>query len=293
MSKESKELILQGRPVITEDIESIKNLLVENPGWCRSRLSRELCKKCDWVNPTGQMKDISCRSYLRKVEQHGYIQLPPRRTRKKGVYVQRPLIPMLHEKNPIIGELKEFCPIEIRMVERGYELDLFKYYISAYHYLGWSGTVGENLKYLVLDKSERVLSCVMFGASAWKVEPRDTLIGWDVGTRIRNLSLISNNNRFLILPWVGIKHLASYILGRICRRIGMDFIDKYNHPVHLLETFVEKERFKGTCYQAANWKYVGDTKGRGKLDSKKEYKLPIKSIWLYPLTKSYREQLNK
>lgn len=292
MSK-SKELILQGRPVMDEDIATVKKLLVENPGWCRSRLSRELCKKWDWVTPSGQMKDMACRSYLRKLEQHGYIQLPPCQTRKNGVYAQRSLMPMLHDRNPIIGELKGFSPIEIRMVEKGYELDLFKYYLSAYHYLGWSGTVGENLKYLVLDQSERVLGCVMFGASAWKVEARDSLIGWDAITRKRNLSLISNNNRFLILPWVRIKHLASHILGRICRRIGLDFMKKYNHPVYLLETFVEKERFKGTCYQAANWKYVGDTKGRGKLDRKKEYKLPLKSIWLYPLSEFYREQLKK
>lgn len=289
----STELILQGRPVIDEDIETIKKLLKENPGWSRSGLSRELCKKWDWVTAGGRMKDMACRSYLRKLEQHGYIQLPPRQTRKNGVCVQQPLIPMLHEKEPIRGELKEYYPLEIRRVERGYELNLFKYYISAYHYLGWSGTVGENLKYIVLDKGEHVLSCVMFGASAWKVAPRDRLIGWDAATRKKNLSLISNNNRFLILPWVEIKHLASYILGRICRRIVGDFINKYNHPVYLLETFVEKDRFKGTCYQAANWKYVGDTQGRGKLDSKKEYKLPLKSIWLYPLTESYREQLKK
>lgn len=289
----SKKLILQGRPVLDEDIELVKKLLLENPDWCRSRLSRELCEKWDWVTPSGQMKDMACRSYLRKLEQHGYIQLPACRSRKKGIYAQRPLMPILHDRNPISGELKGLYPIEIRMVERGYELALFKYYLSAFHYLGWSGTVGENLKYLVLDQWERVLGCMMFGASAWKVGPRDSLIGWDAMTRKRNLSLISNNNRFLILPWVRIKHLASYILGRICRRVGLDFMNKYNHPVYLLETFVEKERFKGTCYQAANWKYVGDTKGRGKLDTKKEYKLPLKSIWLYPLSESYREQLKK
>jgi len=289
----SKELIFQGRLVIDEDIESVKNLLIENPNWSRSRLSQELCKKWDWVSASGQIKDMACRSYLRKLEQHGYIQLPAQRTRKSGIYVQRSIMPVLHERNPITEDLKGLFPIELRLVEEGYDLKRFKYFISAYHYLGWSGTVGENLKYLVLDKTERPLGCIMFGAAAWKVAPRDAVIGWDVQTRKRNLSLIANNNRFLILPWVRVKHLASHILGRICRRIATDFMNKYHHPVYLLETFVEKERFMGTCYKAANWENVGDTKGRGKLDIKKEFKLPVKSIWLYPLSENYREQLKK
>jgi hypothetical protein len=288
-----EEFVLQGRRVIDEEIELIKNLMIENPTWCRSRLSQELCKRWNWRTLSGQMKDMACRSYLRKLELHGRIKLPPAKTKSGGNSFPKMIMPVLHEKSPITGALKELLPIELRVVEveDGYDLNRFKYFISAYHYLGWSGTVGENLKYLIFDKVGRLLACMMFGAAAWKVAPRDEAIGWDAQTRKRNLSLITNNNRFLILPWVSVKDLASHILGSVCRRIADDFMNKYHHPVYLLETFVEKERFKGTCYKAANWKNVGDTRGRGKLDIKKECALPVKSIWLYPLTQSYREKL--
>jgi len=151
--------------------------------------------------------------------------------------------------------------------------------------------VGENLKYLYFDKLGRPLGSMMFGAAAWKVTSRDRYIDWDAETRKRNLSYIANNNRFLILPWVQTKCLGSHILGKICRRLNQDWLKKYNHPIYLLETFVEKERFRGTCYKAANWIYVGDTKGRGKLDVKNEYALPIKSTWLYPLEPLFRNKL--
>ena len=151
--------------------------------------------------------------------------------------------------------------------------------------------VGENLKYLYFDKLGRPLGSMMFGAAAWKVTSRDRYIDWDVETRKRNLFYIANNNRFLILPWVQTKCPGSHILGKICRRLNQDWLKKYNHPIYLLETFVEKERFRGTCYKAANWIYVGDTKGRGKLDVKNEYALPIKSTWLYPLEPLFRNKL--
>jgi len=200
---------------------------------------------------------------------------------------------VFHSKEAIACKLKELYPIEVRLAEGGFELNLFKYLISAYHYLGWSGTVGENLKYIFFDNQERVLGCLMFGAGAWKVKPRDNFIGWSSEARKRNLSLLVNNNRFLILPWVYVPHLASHILGKLCRRVNNDWQKKYNHPIYLLETFVQKDRFLGTCYKAANWTHVGQTQGRGKLDIKNQYQLPIKDIWLYPLDMSFREYLSE
>lgn len=286
------ELRLQGRVVTKCDVELISQLLRDNTSWNRSRLSIELCKKWDWRRTNGELKDMACRTMLLKLERMGHIQLPKRiRNAPNGLH-HKVIQPVFHDKTPIEDLIKDLYPITLQVIEKGYEHKLFKYLISAYHYLGWSGTVGENLKYLIYDKNSRVLGCVMFGAAAWTVAPRDGFIGWSSQVREKNLSYVVNNNRFLILPWVNVKHLASHVLGQVSRRIGADWMKKYNHPVYLLETFVDNEKFKGTCYRAANWHYVGNTKGRGKLDRKKEFALSVKSIYLYPLSRRFRKELN-
>ena len=286
-----KELIVQGRHVNIEDIALIKRFITQNPSWHRTRLSKELCIYWGWHKENGQMKDMACRTLLTKLEKLGYISLPVSQKWNVSNGLRNNVEPVLHVKEPINELIKSLYPIDIQLVERGYKYNEFKYFISQYHYLGWSGTVGENLKYMIYDKNERPLGCMLFGAAAWKVQPRDSYIGWDAEIRKRNLGYIANNNRFLILPWVKVEHLASHILGKICRRVNQDWINKYNHPVYLLETFVEIDRFAGTCYKAANWVCVGQTQGRGKLDIKNECALPVKSIWLYPLTQSYQEKL--
>lgn len=285
------ELYLQGRRLRHDDIQFIRDLLDNHSDWNRTRLSKELCKYWDWRRPTGDLKDIACRSLLRRLEQLGHIRLPKGLHKNDSPQRRRIEQTVLHSRESISCDLKTLYPIELQLVENGFELQLFKYLISAYHYLSWSGTVGENLKYLFFDNQKRVLSCLMFGAGAWKVKPRDDFIGWSNQMRARNLSLAVNNNRFLILPWVKVPNLATHVLGRVCRRINSDWQKKYNHAIYLLETFVEKGRFQGTCYKAANWIHVGQTQGRGKLDVKMQYQLPIKDIWLYPLERSFRAQL--
>jgi len=295
--KEKWLLHLQGRDIEAKDIALIKALLKKHPSWSRTPLSRELCQIWDWYNHAGHLKDMSCRLLLRKLERLGYIQLPPAQHDGNNAYRDKCIQSLLHCKEPITGELKELYPLKIQLIDCGsrteYELKLFKYFISMYHYLGWSGSMGENIKYLVLDNKQRPLACLMFGAAAWKVMPRDRFIGWarEPELRKRNLSLIANNNRFLILPWVQCKCLASHILAGVCRQISQDWQRKYNHPLYLLETFVESKRFSGTCYKAANWIYLGQTQGRGRYDVKKEYALPVKSIWVYPLRRDFRTQL--
>ncbi len=250
--KQNTKLILQGRPISLQDIELIRNLLNTNPSWHRTRLSKELCYLWNWRRTTGELKDIACRSLLRKLDKLGYISLPPQLHKSNNASQKNSIQPMFHSRESINSTLNSLFPVNVQVVEKGYELKLFKYFISAYHYLGWSGTVGENLKYLIFDLMGRPLGCLMFGAAAWKVKPRDNYIGWDTELRVKNLSLIANNNRFLLLPWVNVPHLASHILGKICRRINQDWQKKYNHSIYLIETFVEKERFRGTCYKAAN-----------------------------------------
>jgi len=289
----------QGRKITANDIGLIKKLMAENPNWPRTRLSKELCQLWDWRNPGGQLKNMSCHSLLLKLEKRGYIKLPEAAYESSKSYKNRslPIQPVFHSKEPINNKIKELYPIQIKLVESvepDYDccdLRLFKYFISSYHYLGWSGTVGENLKYLFFDCYQRPLGCMMFGSAAWKVQPRDHYIGWKPEIRESNLLYIANNNRYLLLPWIKVEHLASHILGKICRRLNQDWMKKYNHEIYLLETFVETERFAGTCYKAANWINVGKTQGRGKLDVRGEYALPVKSILLYPLTPSFRKKL--
>ncbi len=285
------ELVLQGRRITAPDIERVKALITLNPFWNRTRLSKELCALWDWRRDSGELKDIACRSLLRKLDSLGHICLPKGLHQNDSPARRDKIEPLLHARTPIQCPLKVLYPINIQLVEKGYRLKLFKYLISAYHYLGWSGTVGENLKYLIYDAHDRVLGCMMWGACAWKVQRRDHYIGWDAQVRSRNLPFVVNNNRFLILPWVNVPHLASHILGKVCRRLSKDWQNKYYHPIYLAETFVERGRFKGTCYKASNWIHVGGTKGRGKLDIKQECLLPVKDIWLYPLENSFREKL--
>ncbi len=145
--------------------------------------------------------------------------------------------------------------------------------------------------YLVRDHNNRPLACLLFGSAAWKTAPRDSFIGWDRQRRKRNLCYITNNMRFLILPWVKVQHLASHILSRVSRRICSDWIKKYNHPVHLLETFVDRTRFQGTCYKAANWILTGQTQGRTRNDRDRTIKVSPKDIYVYPLIKNFRKRL--
>ena len=279
---------VQGRDISASDIALIEGLTNSNPNWSRTRLSRELCLRWNWRNAAGNLKDMSCRMLLLKLEKMGYMELPPGIHSGNNSNRNKMVEPVLHTKELISVELKELLPLQICVVANGYDLKLFKYFISAHNYLGWRGPVGEHLKYFVLDNQSRPLACLMFGASAWKIEPRDRFIGWSPESRVRNLSFIANNNRFLILPWVKVKCLASHILGLISRRISEDWQKKYNHEIYMLETFVEDNRFLGTSYKASNWLYLGKTLGRGRNDVKNEYKLPIKSIWVYVLVGNVR-----
>ena len=281
------------KPAITKkEIEQISNLIRENPTWGRSRLSKELCYQWNWVNHDGKPKDISCRDMLRDFDAKGLITLPPQQhpARKAGCRDRIQL--MLHDTTELSINITGVLPVSIEVVkERTQQGQEFKSLVDQYHYLGFDMTVGENLKYMVYSQDNKLLACLLFGSSAWACAPRDQFIGWSPTVRKSNLLVTTNNTRFLILPWVHIPHLASHILGQITRRIASDWQNKYGHPVYLLETFVEKDRFKGTCYKAANWIYVGETTGRSRNDRYNKLRVPIKDIWLYPLSKQFREVL--
>jgi hypothetical protein len=281
------------KPEITEEkVEEINRLIIENPEWNRTRISKQVCELWEWKAPNGQLKDISCRDMLRVLDKKGRIKLPPKMThsRKAGAKLNVPHLE--HDTTPQGQHLREMVPLEIEVVGSGSALDEFKSLIDQYHYLGFDRTVGENMKYIVKSRQGVPLACLLFGSAAWACAGRDKYIGWDNSQRKAGLPYITNNTRFLILPWVTVVCLASHILGLIARRISRDWDERYGHPVYCLETYVEYDRFEGTCYKAANWRLVGRTTGRGRNSAGKyDVQLPKKDVYLYPLKKDFRKML--
>jgi len=275
-----------------ERIEQINNLIRDNPGWHRTRLSKELCELWDWRGENGTPKDISCRDVLRALDAAGKIALPRqiRNTRAGGGADRVVLLP--HDMTPFAGGVPDLAPLAVEVVTDKRGLMEFKSYIEQFHYLGYDRSIGENIKYFVYDRHGRRLACLMFGSAAWSCEQRDSYIGWDRERRKTALRYMTNNSRFLIFPWVTSRYLASHILSLICRRISSDWVAKYGHPVYLLETFVELGRFRGASYRAANWKRVGITAGMGRNSKTGTVgELPLKDIYVYPLHKRFREKL--
>jgi hypothetical protein len=280
------------RPKIDKQkIAQIQQLLKEHPDWHRSRLSKELCELWNWKSENGQLKDISCRDLLRSLDADGRIQLPPQRNgaRQKGRAVSIQL--SFHDMTPMETKLKAVKPVIVEIADAREKIGEFKSFIEQYHYLGYGQSVGECIRYTVRSRDGVPLACLMFGSSAWRCAPRDQFIGWGDERRRGKLHLTTNNTRFLILPWVRIPYLASHLLSVISRRVSQDWQTKYGHPLFLLETFVERDRFAGTCYKAANWIRVGETTGRGRDDTDRSASLPIKDIYVYPLTAEFRKNL--
>lgn len=285
----SRIVTVQGRELTIRNIETIHQLITANPEWHRTRLSKELCLLWDWRTETGLLKDMACRTMLRKLEQKGLVALPAARHFGNR---RRRIVDVPHDDHPIETDLRTISPVRLEPVPgRGTLDDQFHCLMDRYHYLGCKGHVGEHMKYIAFDRNDRPLACLLFGSAAWKTAPRDEFIGWDQPTRERNLHLLTNNTRFLILPWVRIPHLASSLLGASLRRLRRDWRNKYGHDLLLVETFVDRSRFAGTCYRAANWQRIGQSKGRSRQDRNHRLQVPVKDIYLYPLVADYQEQL--
>jgi len=285
-----KILTLQGRDLTPDDIETVRSLLLLHPDWSRRRVSIALAEEWNWRTPSGQLKDMAARSLLLKLEERGLIQLPPRRSSGGRQIPVLPSVPAPTVALPT--SLASLMPLSFVPIRPGTEASSrFRAYLSIYHYLGYSGPVGQNLGYLVCDREGRDLACVLFGAAAWKTAPRDLFVGWNESQRKAGLPFVVNNSRFLILPWVQVPHLASHVLGRVLRRLPRDWQDKYQQPLFLVETFVEKERFAGTCYRAANWICVGETQGRSRQDRDRTLQVPVKTVYLFPLHRDFRRRL--
>jgi hypothetical protein len=283
---------VQGRRLTTEDIFRIRQLIGKNPNWSRRRLSEVLAAEWGWRNGSGRLKDMAARSLLLKLHDQDLIALPPRRRIASNRMAAARVPRQDWDTMPVTGSLRELGLVLVQEISRcTTERRQFAAALTEFHYLGYRGTVGENLQYAIRTRNGRLLACLLFGSAAWKCKSRDEYIGWNPEQRTRNLHLLTNNTRYLILPWVRVPHLSSWILGQVLRRLSADWEDKYGHPIALVETFVERDRFAGTSYKASNWIHVGSTAGRSRQDRQHTLRVPVKDVYLYSLHPSFREGL--
>jgi hypothetical protein len=288
--------IVQGRRIGSLELGQIRELIEANPLWSRRRLSEVLAHRWQWYAASGQLKDMAARSLLLKLHERGLIILPERRRApaKRGAEATPELWDLVPSE-PVEASLSSLRPVRIQVVgPRQPNYHVFQRYLARHHYLGYRGPVGENIGYLVQSCTGVDLACLLFGAAAWQCAPRDRWIGWSAQQRAQRLPFIANNCRFLVLPWVRVTHLASHILSQVAQRIALDWQERYRHPIYLLETFVQADRFRGTCYQAANWMCVGQTTGRTRQNQRHRdnaVHAPVKDIYLYPLRCDGRQQL--
>jgi hypothetical protein len=279
-----------GRDFSQSEIKQIRRIIAEEPPKMRVEISRAVCRAFKWYKRDGGLKDMSCRVALLRMEKDGLIKLPPPKRPNVNGKNRIRFTSDTKPQSQILLSAGELPDLRIELVCSLRESRLWNEYVHRYHYLGYKPLPGAQLRYFIYSQNN-ILALLGFGASAWKVAPRDKFIGWSIKQRTSNIHLIINNARFLILPWIKSKNLASKILSLVSKRIQNDWQRKYGYQPVLLETFVECERFQGTCYKAANWTKVGVTKGRGKLDVKHEHALPVKDIFLYPVNKKFRQVL--
>jgi len=287
----------RGRIVTAADVGTIRALIAGHPGASRRQLSKLLCESWSWRQPNGELRDMVCRGLMLALARAGHIELPAHRcwppnnaiAHRRPAAIDSATIDL--DRTPVTVRLAAVGPLVIRQVRRTGDERLFDQLVAEHHYLGYTRPVGEHLKYVVWSASGQPLACLAWSSAARHLGPRDRFIGWSAEARRRNLRYLAYNTRFLILPWVDVRYLASHVLGRIARSIARDWQELYGHPVYYLETFVDPERYRGTCYRAANWLWLGRTTGRGKDAPTRRANRPLKEVLGYPLTASFRARL--
>ena len=284
-------IVYRSRPITKENVAFIRRLIANHPEDGRCALSKRICHAWNWVQPNGYLKDMVCRGLLLRLEREGHIVLPPRKSTPRNPFLHRkPPEPVVVDESPLDTSIKELFPITLQQVRRSPFEKLFNGLIAQYHYLGYRQPVGEHLKYLVFSH-DRPIACLAWSSAPWHLGCRDRFIGWSPAVRKKNLHLLAYNSRFLILSWARLPHLASHLLAKSAKVLSSDWQRIYHHPIYWLETFVDTERFKGTCYRAANWILLGKTTGRGKNDQTNKVNRSIKYVYGYPLTRDFRARL--
>jgi hypothetical protein len=285
-----KKRIIRGREITADDIINIRNLIETHFSKGRKYISRKLCHYWKWYQPNGHTKDMSCRYILLSLEDEGLIQLPPRLNSANNE--KKKIEKIVLDKLPLVGTVRDHPSLKLKCLSSPQEHKLWNRITHSYHYQGYQIIVGKFLKYIAYIDDIPV-ACLGWGSAAWSIEVRDNWIGWDKEAKDRGLCGIVNNIRFLILPWVKIKYLASHLLGRSVVQISADWAKRYGHSIYLLETFVEQDKFHGTCYKAANWTYLGPTKGSAKRGNTHTYHGNIKKVFVYPVCNGFRDKLTR
>ncbi len=281
----------RSRIVTDEDLTFIRDLIEQHPTASRRRLSALLCEAWNWVQPNGTLCDMICRSLMLGMHRAGMIQLPPvRQVNPNPLAVRTKPKPVTVQDTELCRRLGQIQPLRFVQVRRSPAEAIFNGLMEQYHYLGYTQPVGEHLKYLVYGV-DRPIAALAWSSAPRHLGPRDRFIGWSGQQRRQNIRFLAYNSRFLIFPWVHVPHLASHILGAMARRLPHDWQQLYGHPVYFLETFIDPQRFKGTCYRAANWIALGRTTGRGHQDQTHRPNRPVKEVLAYPLTKPFRQLL--
>jgi hypothetical protein len=279
-----------GRIFTAEEMDLLRRLIASRPAKTRAQLSRDVCDLLGWHKPDGRRKDMSCRVAMLRMERDGLLQLPPP-LKTNGNGHRRPQLTAASDpQEPLSTPVGRLGELVVRCVETPKDSSLWNELIERHHYLGYQPLPGAQIRYLI-SSGTHLLAAAGFSASAWKVAPRDQFIGWTPEQRSDHLYRVVNHSRFLIMPWIESRNLASHLLARLARRLPRDWERRYSYSPVLLETFVEHERFRGTCYRAANWIHVGQTQGRGKLDRYKRFAVPVKDIFLFPLCRDFRQRL--
>ena len=281
-------LTIRKRTIDANELTLIQNVIDDNWEKSRTEISKILCRKWNWRQPNGHLKDMACREILITLHRKGLIKYPPGKHDGQNSLRNRTIAVIEVDQTPLRNSLKNLPPVVLKPVRNTPDELLYNSLVQQHHYLGYRQIVGNHLKYVAFV-GDRPVACLGWGSAAWKVKSRDDFIGWPPGVRKDHLHFVVNNTRFLILPWVQVKCLASKLLARNARRICRDWIDTYSYPLYLLETFVEKERFAGTCYKAANWIRVGQTKGTAKKGHVHYRHGNIKDVFVYPLRKDFRK----
>jgi hypothetical protein len=289
-----REWRYRGRTITASEMGFVRELIAAHPQASRYELSRRLCEAWNWKQANGAPRDMVCRGLLLMLDRAGAIELPAVRRRPPNpLLLRRRPEPVVPDNRPVRGPLREILPLEMEQVQQSEQEPLFNSLLEQYHYLRYQHPVGEHLKYLVKTRGQ-VIACLAWSSAPRHIGSRDRFIGWDPRARRRHLHLIAYNTRFLILPWVQqAPHLASHILGRMARQVSRDWQRWYSHPIYLLETFVDPERFAGTCYRAANWIVVGKTTGRGKDSTSHRPNRSLKLVLVRPLHRRFRELLSQ
>jgi hypothetical protein len=283
-------ITIRKRTITSANLEFIQATIYDNWNKSRTQISKILCQKWNWVQPNGRLKDMACREVLLTLYRKNLINYPSGTHDGRNKKRNRSIPLVNTNKTPLIAKLADLDPVELKQI-RNTELEpLYNSLVQEHHYLGYRQIVGNHLKYMAFI-GDWPVACIGWGSAAWSVKSRDTFVGWDKKTKENNLHFVANNTRFLILPWVSVKCLASQILALNAKRISDDWLKVYNHPLYLLETFVEKNRFKGTCYKAANWICTGQTKGIAKKGHDHLFHGKIKDVYLYPLRKNFMKKL--